>query len=488
MKLKLFIWLIAFLFLLAQCSSKKSEKEFLRKLNFEFLSFKNYNSVSLVRLFDSSFIRRKKQKGTKPSIVSINQKVKSIEQSSSSVIEYYLEIPERSKLVFSAFSLKPVIFKISASTQEGGEDLIFSEKYVSGENPKLQQIELLPYQEKIVKLSFKLEGEGRGYWLEPKIIFKKEELNWDDYSRFWTELRKKAEKWNLIYIVLDAARPDHFSCYGYPKKTTPYIDQFSKESLIFDNAFSQAVYTLASTSSLFTGLYPISHYVVMDYQKLPDRFFTLAEAFSEKEYLTLAEISNPYVSSKFNMHQGFSFFKRNWKTEKIFLNSETKDLIKKENKRFFLYLHYTPPHAPYDPPLRFKKKFISSIRKTDIGLTEYLKKVEEGEIELKREDLNYLKNLYDANLNYVDYYVGRVIELLKKEGWYQNSVIIITSDHGEALYEHQKLQHNSTVYEEMIRIPLIIKFPPTANIEPQRISNLVEMIDLTATFFDLFNL
>ncbi|MCP2605318.1 sulfatase, partial [Candidatus Aminicenantes bacterium AH-873-B07] len=305
---------------------------------------------------------------------------------------------------------------------------------------------------------------------------------------FREKLRKKAKKWNLIYIVLDSARPDHFSCYGYKYRTTPNIDKIAKESFIFKNAFTQAVYTLASTSSLFTGLYPVSHYVIMDYQGLSDEFYTLAEAFRDKGYLTIAEISNPYVSAKFNMHQGFVLFKENWKTENILLKSETINLIKNKKKRFFLYIHYTAPHAPYNPPFRFKKKFLSHSCNEKLGSVEYLEKIEEGKIKLTKEEIKCLIKLYDANLYYVDYYLGKAINLLERENLLKNSVLIITSDHGEAFFEHQKIQHNTTVYEEMIKIPLIIKFPEESGIKPREISHLVEIVDLTATFFDLFEL
>ncbi len=470
-------------FFMMTCSTQRSDDNFFKKIKLDFPSTENYKIISLVNLFNSCFITGNE----KPSVVLLNPKIKAIKQSVNSSIDYYLNIPKNSKLFFSIYSRKNIRFNILASSQDLDPKLIFSKEFNPKHEPQIYTVDLLPYQKKIIKLSFQVEGEGKGYWLNPIIIFKKEKTN-EEYLKFRDELRRKAKKWNLIYIVLDAARPDHFSCYGYKYKTTPNIDKLARRSLIFKNAFTQAVYTLASTSSLFTGLYPASHYVVMDYQKLPDRFFTLAEAFKEKGYLTLAEVSNPYASSKFNMNQGFSFFKENWKTENILLSSETINKIKGEKKNFFLYLHYNKPHAPYDPPLKFRKKFISYLKNKDLGSIEYFKKVEEGKIKLTTEEIENLKKLYDANLNYVDHYLGKAIELLEKKNLLKNSIIIIASDHGEAFSEHQRFQHNSTVYEEMIRIPLIIKFPVEAGIKPRSITNLVEIIDLTATFFDLFEL
>ena len=484
MKIKLFC--VFLIILMVNCLNQKNEIKSLNKINLNFKVPNNCEVISLIDLFSSSFISNKGE--NKPFVLFVNKKNKAIVQNTSSCIDYYINVPERSRLVFSIYSEKTTEFKISVSMKNGNSKLIFSKNFNPKENPLIYEINLIPYEKKIVKLSFQIKGKNKGYWLNPIIIYKRKKIHGKKYLKFYNGMREKARKWNLIYIVLDAARPDHFSCYGYKYKTTPNIDKIAEESLIFDNAFTQAVYTLASTSSLFTGLYPVSHYTVMDYQKLSDEFYTLAEAFKDKGFLTIAEISNPYLSDKFNMHQGFVFFKENWKTENILLKSETIDFIKKKKKRFFLYLHYTSPHAPYNPPLKFKRKFGAHLCNKEIGTVEYLEEIENGKIELKEKDLECLIKLYDANLNYVDYYIGKVIKLLKKENLFDNSILIITSDHGEGFFEHGKIQHNTTVYEEMIKIPLIIKFPKESGIKPRKISHLVEIVDLTATFFDLFRL
>jgi|Deesub1362B_J571_1020462.scaffolds.fasta_scaffold00056_3 arylsulfatase A-like enzyme len=471
---------------MVNCLNQKNENN-LKKLDLKFKIPENYDIISLIDLFKSSSITYTGEE--KPSIISINKNIKAIVQSPASSIDYYINIPENGRLIFSLYAENPVQFKIWISSAEKDSELIFSENFNKPEKKSLiYELNLIPYYKKIMKFSFQIEGKGKGFWLNPMIIYRREGFSKKRYLKFCEELKEKAKKWNLIYIVLDSARPDHFSCYGYKYKTTLNIDRIARKSLVFQNAFAQAVYTLASTSSLFTGLYPVSHYVVMDYQKLSDSFYTLAEAFRDKGYLTLAETSNPYVSEKFNMNQGFIHFEENWKTENILLKSKTIKLIKERKKRFFLYLHYTSPHAPYNPPLRFKRKFGAHLCNKKIGTVEYLEEIEKGKIELKEKDLDCLIKLYDANLNYVDYYIGKVINLLKKENLLDNSVLVISSDHGEALFEHGKIQHNTTVYEEMIKIPLIIKFPDESRIKPRRIPYLVEIVDLTTTFFDLFEL
>jgi len=292
-------------------------------------------------------------------------------------------------------------------------------------------------------------------------------------------------------IVLDAARPDHFSCYGYHRPTTPYIDKLAKESVLFENAFSVAPYTVASTSSLFTSLYPDTHRVLDWEQKIPKRMKTLAETLAQQGYDTYA--------SGFIIGWAAQGFKKNFTlsthTDKNFkdglyhfLHKNFAD--KKAEEPAFIYIHLRPPHADYNPPPEFDKWSNPEKRSKygDLIKAAALRELDKKKSSLNKEQLQFLLDKYDGNLLWGDWLVHQILEAFKKYRLIENSLIIVTSDHGEAFLEHRKLMHNSTVYNEMIKIPLIIKFPsyikPTKNV----IRANVEIIDLMPTILDFLQI
>ncbi len=261
---------------------------------------------------------------------------------------------------------------------------------------------------------------------------------------------------------------------------------------MFDRAYCQAVYTLASTASLMTGLDPYKHQIIFRKSKLPSSTITLAERFQQSGYNTGTFVANGNASSIFGMTQGFSevgevFREPNytgWGSD--ITNRFVKWLEKsKKDRPFFAYLHYREPHAPFNPPENFKNHF------TDPNYTGYRdasyemrRKINMGEVQATKGDRDYIIATYDENLRYGDYEVGRVIKKLKQNKMYENTVIIVTADHGEAFWEHNFQGHNSQLYEESIHIPLVIKFAGQG-LRGKRINQPVRTIDIYPTLVDL---
>jgi arylsulfatase A-like enzyme len=274
-----------------------------------------------------------------------------------------------------------------------------------------------------------------------------------------------SKKTNVILIVVDTLRADHLSCYGYYRNTTPHIDDFSRESLLFKNAISAAPWTSPSVASLFTSFYPI----VLDYEAnirhLDDSFLTMAEIFKENDYDTKGIIAHYLIASKLKFGQGFDSYDQDnlGGPDNVSSHSITEKasvyLEDHKDSNFFLFLHYFDPHEnymlhedydyypDYDGPLYSGQPIYEGVRDIASSLTP--------------EDIEYLKALYDSEISYVDEYLGKLFDKLKELDLYDNTLIIITSDHGEEFCERGNswIGHTRTVYQELIHVPLIIKVP-----------------------------
>jgi len=296
---------------------------------------------------------------------------------------------------------------------------------------------------------------------------------------------------NVVIIILDAARPDHFGCYGDERGMTPYIDDFAREALIFSNAICAAPYTIASVASLFSGLVPESHGVRYYESVYPENIDTLQEAFGRSGYFTLVMSGNPFITYKLGMTRGFD--------EEIYLRSteakaadlSTMDLealergvqmAAKSGKPAYIFCHFLPPHWPYNPPPPFDGKYISggSITRDERRLMRARHGVSPSDPAVSR-----LHNYYMNNLLYADHITHQLLEMLKEHGLYEDSLIIITADHGEAFADHGLLGHGNTIYDEALLLPFIARVP---GIGPSEVKAQIGLIDLFPTFVELLDL
>lgn len=306
--------------------------------------------------------------------------------------------------------------------------------------------------------------------------------------------RASAEVKNVIFIVLDAARAENFGVYGSDLDATPTIDAFAKDALVFTNAVAAAPYTITSISTLFTGLLPEAHGVRKINQSLPDEFETMAKAFKRSGYYTVALSGTQFLMPKFGLTDEFDqvIALRNDEFKEASVTTMEPERIREgveaaaaSGKPVFLYAHFLPPHWPYRPPAPFDS-FYTSGKQVTMRRAWMIKTVLElGIIDPDNPDLLTYTRRYYNNLRYADHVVQQLFEQLKENGLYENSLIIVTADHGEALGEHREFGHNTTVYEEMIRVPLIMHMPGVA---PARIERTVGLIDMFPTFIDLFGL
>lgn len=268
---------------------------------------------------------------------------------------------------------------------------------------------------------------------------------------------------NILLITVDSLRPDHLGCYGYPKNTSPNIDQLAKEGVIFTQAIAQASWTWPSIHSLITSTYPFTHKVYFYDKSLPNAALTLPYILGNKSYRT-GFISGHGGLSSFN--RGFGEFEDiSAKGEEI--TQEAMRWIKSgRNKKFFLWIHYMDTHE------------------NSIGVSKEKDSIKKITVEMLR---SYISR-YDSAISYIDSQVGILFEELNKLGLYENTVIIFTADHGEEMGENGlHFNHGGFLWDSVIRVPLIISFPK--NLPKSRvISQQVQHVDLFPTVCDILKI
>ena len=298
----------------------------------------------------------------------------------------------------------------------------------------------------------------------------------------------------VLILLIDALRADHLSCYGYARETTPNIDRFARDSVVFTQAISQSTFTKTSIASLFTSLYPFEHGVYVGNQQdsagnvtsdvLPETAETLADALLRDGFLTAAWVQNAHLRPHFGFARGFVRYETGIgieTTNEAFLNWLR---AAGRHHQYAAYLHYLDLHDPYRPNAPYEQMYGgSSDVYRDIDMDHwgaYLAGMRRGQTVLAQEDVENMKALYDGQLKYIDTQVGELFQELRDSGLYDNLMIILTADHGDGFMEHGFISHSTTPYDELIRVPLIIKFPESRH-RGKRVSDQVQLIDVMPT-------
>ena len=268
-----------------------------------------------------------------------------------------------------------------------------------------------------------------------------------------------------IYIVLgDGCQAAHLGVYGYGRNTSPHIDAFAADAMVYENAYANASFTRSSVATLLTGLYPDSHKVRVLQHELPARLLTLPEYLNARGYRTAVYSSSSVVSPPFGLKQGVDDFvnvrglKYEGSNPKLFAGFA--GWLRKAAAPRFAYVHFMNPHLPSVPAPGFVPPFAPGMKlppyRRMIELTE---KAKDLSLPFSGDELRELVLGYDASIAWLDGEFGRVIAELKRKGLYDDSLVIFLADHGEAMKEHGVISHGSNVYDETARVPLIVKYP-----------------------------
>jgi arylsulfatase A-like enzyme len=289
---------------------------------------------------------------------------------------------------------------------------------------------------------------------------------------------------NVILILIDSVRPDHLGCYGYDRNTSPHIDEFASEAILFRNAIASAPWSTPSVASILTGHYPHILGIEDNPVVLNERYLFLAEVLRAYGYRTKAVISDLLLSEILELDQGFDSYDQEEAKGPGHVSSPgvtekaTEFVRKNRDSRFFLFLHYADPrpdyvlheaydyYPAYDGPLK-SGQHIDDIR--------------EQAPDLSTEDVNYIVALYDSEISFADEYIGSFLDNLKEIGLYDDSFIIITANHGQEFMERGDywIGNGRTLYRELIRVPLITKLP--RSLKGRVIEEGVGLVDLNQT-------
>lgn len=338
---------------------------------------------------------------------------------------------------------------------------------------------------------------------------------------------------NILLISIDSLRADHLSLYGYEKETSPYLTELSFDGIVYENAFSAANWTGASIASILTGLYPTCHGYTNQHYYLDHGHDSLAAILQANGYTTICFSNNMYLSDATGLHVGFEDFRyRGWSQSagalaasknkdfvallKKFPSARTKNFLRNmydvfhyakslmrddgayetENalqkwllhydraKPFFTYIHYQEPHSIYFPPYPFRRRFFSG---SWFEETQYLQfdhmRYFAGKSSFTEMQVKHYIELYDAEITYLDWRLGRLFAILKKQHLFENTIIIVTADHGEMFGENGYFWHAFCLYEPLIRVPLLIRYPEWFERDRRDLS-IVQSIDIVPTLLD----
>ena len=288
--------------------------------------------------------------------------------------------------------------------------------------------------------------------------------------------RKPAARWNVVLVTFDTTRADHLGCYGYAGARTPAVDRLASEGVLFENAYSSIPLTAPSHSTMLTGKFPMAHGVRDNglFVLAPEQQ-TLAEILKARGYRTAAAVGGFPLIARYGLNQGFDLYDdrltpayesplagdvgpRNRlefdERPAARVNEPVFEWLGAERREpFFLWVHYYDPHRPMSPPVPYDQLFAD--------------------------------RPYDGEIAYADESLGTLIDRLKRDGLYDRTLVVFTSDHGEGLGEHNELTHSYLLYDSTLHVPLIVRMP---GLTSHRVAGRVRLVDLAPTVLDALDI
>ncbi len=304
---------------------------------------------------------------------------------------------------------------------------------------------------------------------------------------------------SVLLIIVDTVRADKLGCYGSQLGATPRIDELAATGVRFERAYSHAPWTLPACASILTSLYPPQHGAgghlpVESLRKLPESVRTVAECFRDAGYATGAVVNVDFLTASFGMTQGFTDVDFEIYPNNVHVRpaAPTTDaalawLMSQREQPFFLLVHYFDPHLVYAPPPEYRRRFAAPQDRDDsrwvFGTRPQIAGYRQGLIRFDEATIRRAERLYDGEVAYTDYEVGRLLGGLEQLGLADSTVIALTSDHGEEFWDHGGFEHGHTLYEELMRVPLIIRVGKGG--KERSVESVVGHVDLTPTLCEL---
>ena len=393
---------------------------------------------------------------------------------SSSRLSFAVDVPDNAVLRFAIAAAtltnprfrSPVEFELTIRSEDRQETL-FRERLERSQRNRWfdRDVDLGPWAGRQVRLFFETRLESGDdaelfpLWGNPVLAAATE----------------RADIPMLILISFDCLRADHVGVYGYPRDTTPSIDAFAEDGVVFETAISTSATTLPTHMSVFTGLTPSEH-GASNRRMLSRSVPYLPEILAASGYQVDGIVSGAYLAQNFGFERGFHTY-RSLKRPRAAdtVDAALEVLDRTQGQPHFLFLHVIDAHWPYDPPPELTERF-GPVR---VGVPRMLNKVLNQIPPDGPDEIEQAIDLYDAEIFYADRELGRFFDELEARGLYDGAFIMLMADHGEAFYEHDNWQHGWTLYDEIIHVPLIVKWPHGA--KKGRVATQVSQVDIFAT-------
>lgn len=298
---------------------------------------------------------------------------------------------------------------------------------------------------------------------------------------------------NVLMVLIDTLRADRLSPYNPDTRVqTPGLNAFVQSASTFAHAHSQENWTKPSVATLLSGLMPWEHTATGQSSVVPRSVELLPEVLDERGFATASFISNGYVSDRFGFRQGWDTY-RNYLREGRRNRAENvaADVLAWLDGRaaegdtpFFAYVHTIDPHVPYRPPNRYLGLYGDTDYRGPVNFradSTLLENVKLGRVRLAARDREHLQALYDGEITYHDVHFRAILDGLERRGLADNTMVVVTSDHGEEFWDHGSVGHGHSVYEELLHVPLFVKLP---GVPARQVEASVGLVDVMPTILD----
>ena len=402
-------------------------------------------------------------------------------------LSYHVEIPASGRLVFGvgAEGAQGLTAKVRV-TPDGGESTeVFSAAATGAWND--QSVSLERFAGQVVRVDLVADGQGSGRlaWAAPAIMVPPPRV-----------AERPAQVRNVVVLLIDTLRASKLRPYNPQSRVqTPVLERIAREGVLFEQAQSPENWTKPSCASVLTGLYPVTHGAKTSEARVPEGAELVSESFDAAGFATGSFIANGYVSDRFGFDQGWdhytNFIREGKSTEAENVFSEAGDFIEQHrSERFFVYIQTIDPHVPYDPPEQYLRMYDN---RTDYAgqvqprqtpdLLERAKRAGSG-VTFDASDRRRLEALHDGEISYHDHELGRFLERLQQLGVGDDTLLVITADHGEEFAEHGSWGHGHSIFQELLGVPLIFHMPRGLP-HGRRVGHSVSTLNIGQTILDL---
>lgn len=400
-------------------------------------------------------------------------------------LSFYLEVPPRAQLVFGVGTESKehkASLEISV-TRDGTDSATLFSTHAPGGRWSDHSVDLAGYAGQAVRLDVKgaAEPSGRFLWSVPALMTPPGE-----------PAKRPAAVRNVIVLLIDTLRADRLKPYNPRSRVeTPVFDRLAREGVLFARAQSPENWTKPSCASVLTGLTPMTHGAKTSEAALSRAAEMVSETFHAAKFATGSFIANGYVSDRFGFDQGWdhyrNFIREGKPTEAENVFKTAGDWIEKNrDKRFFAYIQTIDPHVPYDPPAELVQKYDPrpyagpvQPRKTPT----LLERAKQKRVTFSESDQRRLEALHDGEITYHDRQLGRFLARLAELGVRDDTLLVITSDHGEEFRDHGSWGHGHSIFQELLGVPLLFHLP--GGLPARRVEHPVSTLNIAQTVLDL---